>query len=242
MANPFISIIIPAHNEEERLPRALEQLYAFLNQQAYTFEVVVIENGSRDKTFEVGQEYAGKVPFLRIIHLEDSGKGLAIREGIFQTSGQFRFIADADFSMPVDEINRFLPPACSCDIAIASREAPGSIRYNEPFLRHMIGRGFNFLIRILVLPGLHDTQCGFKSFSAEAAEDIFHYQSLNGWSFDVEVLKVARLHGWKIKEVPIHWYYFPGSKVSILRDSIRMFNELLVIRRKAQRGDYDRKN
>jgi dolichyl-phosphate beta-glucosyltransferase len=242
LANPFISIIIPAHNEEKRLPRALEQLYVFLNQQVYTFEVVVIENGSRDKTLEVGQEFARKVPFLRVIHLDDSGKGLAIREGISRTSGQFRFIADADFSMPVEEINHFLPPACSCDIAIASREAPGSVRHNEPFLRHLIGRGFNLLIRILVLPGLHDTQCGFKCFRTDAAEDIFQYQSLNGWSFDVEVLKVARLHGWEIMEIPIHWYYFPGSKVSIFRDSIRMFYELLVIRRNARRGEYDRKN
>jgi len=242
LTNPYISIIIPAHNEEDRLPLALEKVYTFLNQQTYTFEVVVIENGSQDRTLQVGQEFAGKVPHLRIIHMDENGKGLAIREGIFASSGQYRFIADADFSMPVDEINNFLPPACNCDIAIASREAPGSARYNEPFFRHIIGRVFNLLIRILVLPGLQDTQCGFKCFRAEVAEDIFHYQSLNGWSFDVEVLKVARLHGWKIQEIPIHWYYFPGSKVSIIRDSIRMFFELTVIRRNASRGEYDRKN
>lgn len=242
MTDPFLSVIIPAHNEEERLPRALEQLFAFLNQQSYTFEVLVVENGSRDKTLQVGQEAARKNASLRIIHLDESGKGRAVREGIAQTSGQYRFIADADFSMPVGEINRFLPPACNCDIAIASREAPGSIRYKEPFLRHLVGRGFNLLIRRLVLPGLHDTQCGFKCFRSEAAEDIFQYQSLNGWSFDVEVLKVARLHGWSITEIPIPWYYFPGSKVNILRDSLRMFQELLVIRRNTARGEYDRKN
>lgn len=242
MIKPFLSIIIPAYNEENRLPDALEQLFSFLNKQNYTFEVVVIENGSSDNTLQVGQEFAKILPSLRIIHLDEKGKGRAIREGISQTNGQYRFIADADFSMPVEEINLFLPPDCDCNIAIASREAPGSIRYNEPFLRHLVGRGFNLLIRLLVLPGLHDTQCGFKCFSSEAAEDIFSYQSLTGWSFDVEVLYVARLHGWKIKEVPIHWYYFPGSKVNILRDSIRMFQELLVIRHKARRGEYDRKN
>lgn len=242
MTHPFLSIIIPAHNEEARLPHSLEQVYVFLNSQPYTSEVVVVENGSHDQTLLVGQELARHLPNLRIIHLDKSGKGLAIRNGIFATSGQYRFIADADFSMPVEEINLFLPPACDSDIAIASREAPGAIRYNEPPFRHFTGRVFNLLIRMLVLPGLHDTQCGFKCFRGDVAEDIFRYQSLNGWSFDVEVLRVARLHGWQITEIPIHWSYFPGSKVSILRDSIRMFIELLTICRNARRGDYDRKS
>jgi dolichyl-phosphate beta-glucosyltransferase len=238
---PYLSIIIPAHNEAARLPGALEQVFKFIDQQAYSTEVLVIENGSHDQTLQVGQEYAKSHPNLRILHLDESGKGRAIRQGIFETHGKYRFIADADFSMPVEEINHFLPPACDVDIGIASREAPGSIRYNEPPFRHFTGRVFNLLIRWLVLPGLHDTQCGFKCFREEAANDIFRYQSLNGWSFDVEVLKVARLHGWQIKEIPIRWYYFPGSKVSIIRDSIKMFFELLAIRRNARRGDYDHK-
>ena len=242
MTNPFLSIIIPAHNEADRLPRALEQLTTFLDRQTYTFEILVVENGSQDKTLQVGQEYAGRVPHVRTLHLDGKGKGLAVREGIFQTRGKYRFITDTDFSMSVDEINAFLPPACNADVAIASREAPGSKRYNEPVLRHLTGRMFNLMIRLLVLPGVHDTQCGFKCFRAEAAEDIFHYQTLNGWSFDVEVLKVARLHGWQIQEIPIRWNYFPGSKVSIIRDSVRMFMELLIIRRNARRGDYARKD
>ena len=241
MTQPFLSIIIPAYNEEARLPTSLEKLYAFLNSQAYTFEVVVVENGSRDRTLQVGQEIASRLQNLRIIHLDESGKGRAIREGMLASSGQYRFIADADLSMPVDEINLFLPPVCECDIAIASRETPGSVRYNEPSLRHFTGRVFNLLIRLLVLPDLNDTQCGFKCFRGDVAEDIFRYQTLNGWAFDVEVLKVARLHGWQIKEIPVQWYYFPGSKVSIVRDSIRMLIDLLTILRNARRGDYDRK-
>jgi dolichyl-phosphate beta-glucosyltransferase len=241
LTHPFISIIIPAYNEEARLPSSLEQLYAFLDSQPYTFEVVVVENGSQDRTLQVGQEFATRLPNLRIIHMDESGKGLAVRQGIFSSSGQYRFIADADFSMPVDEINLFLPPVCDSAIAIASRETAGSVRYNEPFFRHFTGRVFNLLIRLLVLPDLHDTQCGFKCFRGDAAEDIFRYQSLNGWAFDVEVLKVARLHGWQITEIPVHWSYFPGSKVSIIRDSIRMLIELMTIRRNARRGDYDRK-
>jgi len=241
LTHPFLSIIIPAYNEEARLPTSLEKLYAFLNSQAYTFEVVVVENGSQDRTLQVGQEFANRLQNLRIIHIDESGKGLAIKQGILATSGQYRFIADADLSMPVDEINLFLPPACECDIAIASRETPGSVRYNEPPFRHFTGRVFNLLIRLLVLPGLDDTQCGFKCFRGDVAEDIFQYQTLNGWAFDVEVLKVARLHGWRIKEIPVHWYYFPGSKVNIIRDSIHMLIELLTILRNARRGDYDRK-
>lgn len=241
MTHPFLSIIIPAYNEEARLPTSLEKLYAFLNSQTYTFEVVVVENGSQDRTLQVGQEFASRLQNLRIIHIDERGKGLAVKQGILATSGQYRFIADADFSMPVEEINFFLPPACECDIAIASRETPGSVRYNEPNYRHFTGRVFNFLIRLLVLPDLHDTQCGFKCFRGDVAEDIFRYQTLSGWAFDVEVLKVARLHGWQIKEIPVHWFYFPGSKVSIMRDSMRMLIEMLTILRNARRGDYDRK-
>jgi len=241
LTHPFLSIIIPAYNEEARLPTSLEKLYAFLNSQTYTFEVVVVENGSQDRTLQVGQEIASRLQNLRIIHIDERGKGLAVKQGILATSGQYRFIADADFSMPVEEINFFLPPACECDIAIASRETPGSVRYNEPNYRHFTGRVFNFLIRLLVLPDLHDTQCGFKCFRGDVAEDIFRYQTLSGWAFDVEVLKVARLHGWQIKEIPVHWFYFPGSKVSIMRDSMRMLIEMLTILRNARRGDYDRK-
>ena len=241
MTPPFLSIIIPAYNEELRLPTSLEKLYAFLDSQRYTFEVVVVENGSHDRTLQVGQELASRLKNLRILHLEESGKGLAIRKGMQATSGQYRFIADVDFSMPVEEINLFLPPECDSEIAIASRETPGSIRFNEPPFRHFTGRVFNFLIRLLVLPDLHDTQCGFKCFRGDVAEDIFQYQTLKGWAFDVEVLKVARLHGWKIKEIPVHWYYVPGSKVHIIRDSMRMLIELLTILRNARKGLYDRK-
>lgn len=241
MPQPFLSVIIPAYNEESRLPGALERLFEFLGHQTYSAEVLVVENGSSDRTLQVGQEFCSEHPNLKVIHLPQRGKGLAIQAGMAAATGQFRFIADADFSMPVEEINLFLPPACDCDIAIASREAPGAVRIQEPAFRHLTGRVFNGLIRLLVLPGLDDTQCGFKCFRAEAAQDVFRYQTLGGWAFDVEVLHVARLHGWHISEVPIHWQYFPGSKVSIFRDSIRMFLDLLTIRRNTRLGLYARK-
>jgi glycosyltransferase involved in cell wall biosynthesis len=235
----FLSIVIPAHNEETRLPRALGQAFKFLESQKYASEVIVVENGSSDRTLEVAHRAISNFPSLRVLHEDQPGKGRAIRRGVLEAQGEYRFLADADFSMPVEEINRFLPPASSCDIAIASREAPGAIRYDEPAYRHLTGRVYNYLIRSLVLPGLQDTQCGFKCFRATVAEDIFCFQTLTGWSFDIEVLYIARQRGYTIAEVGIPWYYNPGSKVNVLHDSWRMFFDLLTIRRNARRGVYD---
>jgi dolichyl-phosphate beta-glucosyltransferase len=164
----FLSIIIPARNEEARLSRALGQVFAFLDRQEYPTEVVVVENGSQDRTLEVAQKFTHHFPNLRVFHEDQAGKGLAIRRGILEARGAYRFIADADFSMPAKEINRFLPPACTSDIVIASREAPGAVRYDEPGYRHLTGRIFNLMIRMLVLPGLADTQCGFKCFASRS--------------------------------------------------------------------------
>lgn len=141
--------------------------------------------------------------------------------------------------MPIEEIYRFLPPSCEYEVAIASREAPGAVRYNEPYYRHLSGRVFNLLIRRLVLPGLQDTQCGFKCFRDRVVEDIFQYQTMNGWSFDVELLVIARRHGYPIQEIGIPWTYSRGSRVNVLRDSWRMALDLLTIRRNARQGIYD---
>jgi dolichyl-phosphate beta-glucosyltransferase len=236
---PFLSIIIPARNEETRLPRALGQVFEFLEKQTYSFEVLVVENGSQDRTLEIARDFARTFPGLRILHEELPGKGRAVRRGVQEALGNYRMVADADFSMPVDQINRFLPPLCTSDISIASREAAGARRYNEPGFRHLTGRVYNFWIRSLVLPGLQDTQCGFKCFRDSVAEAIFPRQTLTGWSFDVELLAIARLHGYSICEIGIPWYYNPGSKINVLHDSSRMFLDLLQIRRNLRRGIYD---
>jgi len=240
LKSPFLSIIIPAYNEENRLPHALGQVFAFLEQQSYAAEVLVVENGSTDGTLQLAQQYTQDYPNLRVFHEPGRGKGLAIRRGMAEARGEYRFVCDVDLSMPVEEINHFLPPALTdFDIAIASREAPGAVRYNEPYYRHLTGRVFNYLIRLLVLPGIQDTQCGFKCFRAAVAVDVFRCQTLTGWSFDVEILYIARRHGYRIAEVPIRWHYSPESKIHILRDSWRMFRDLLTIRQNAQRGAYD---
>jgi len=238
----FLSIVIPAHNEESRLPGTLEQVFAFLKKQTFSSEVIVVENGSSDRTFEIAQKYAKQHANLRVIQNDWRGKGRAIQRGVKEALGGYVFLCDADLSMPIDEISKFLPPQLqNVDIAIASREAPGAVRYNEPYYRHFTGRVFNTLIRLLVLHNLQDTQCGFKCIRAEVARDIFRYQTLTGWAFDVELLFIAHRHGYNIVEVPINWYYNADSKISVFRDSLRMFLDLLAIRRNAWRGLYDPK-
>jgi glycosyltransferase involved in cell wall biosynthesis len=234
--------VIPAHNEENRLPGTLEQLFEYLEKQAFPYEVIVVENGSSDSTYEIARAFAAGHTAFRVIQNDRRGKGLAVRRGMREARGEFLFFCDADLSMPVEEIGKFLPPQLDgMDIAIASREAPGSVRYDEPYYRHLTGRVFNTLIRLLVLPGLQDTQCGFKCIRAEVAGDIYPYQTLTGWAFDVELLYIARHRGYRIVEIPIHWYFNDDSKISVLRDSLRMFLDLLKIRRNARRGLYDRK-
>jgi glycosyltransferase involved in cell wall biosynthesis len=238
MSNPHLSIIIPAHNEESRLPDTLEQVVRFIESQSYQSEVLVVENASSDKTLEIARGFESRYPIIRALHENLPGKGRAVQAGMLAARGEYRFFADADLSMPIGEVNRFLPPAVEAPIVIASREAPGAIRYDEPGYRHITGRVFNSLIRALVLPGLQDTQCGFKMFRAEVAEDLFKRQTLMGWSFDVELLYIASLRGLQIVEIPIPWYFNPDSKVNVLRDSWRMFRDLLLIRRNGRLGKY----
>jgi len=240
--DPFLSIIIPAYNEESRLPNTLEQVFHFLGKQSFQSDVIVVENGSTDKTFGVAQKFADQHKNLRVIHNQERGKGGAVQRCVLEAHGEYVFICDADLSMPVGEISKFLPPALKdFDIAIGSREAPGAVRYNEPYYRHLTGRVFNMLIRFMVLPNLQDTQCGFKCLRARVARDIFPFQTLTGWAFDVELLYIAHHHGYHILEIPVDWYFNADSKVRVLRDSWRMFIDLLVIRRNAMRGRYDHK-
>ena len=239
METPFLSLIIPAHNEANRLEEALQKVEGFIRQQDYSVEVILVENASSDATVEIARNCQLRLPHLRLLCLEQPGKGNAVREGMLAARGAYRFMADTDFSMPIDEINRFFPYLeAGADIAIGSREAPGAQRIGEPYQRHLVGRVFNTLVRWLVLPGVQDTQCGFKCFTAAAAEAVFPKQTLEGWSFDVEILVIARELGLKVQEVPITWVYAEGSRVDVLRDSLRMARDQLYIRRQARRGVY----
>ncbi len=239
METPFLSLIIPAHNEANRLEEALQKVEGFIRQQDYSVEVILVENASSDATVEIARSWQQRLPQLRLLCLEQPGKGNAVREGTLAANGAYRFMADTDFSMPIEEINHFFPYLeAGADIAIGSREAPGARRIGEPYQRHLVGRVFNTLVRWLVLPGVQDTQCGFKCFTAAAAEAVFPKQTLEGWSFDVEILVIARELGLKVQEVPITWAYAEGSRVDVLRDSLLMARDLLYIRRQARRGVY----
>ena len=238
---PFLSIVFPAYNEALRLPDTLEKTLAFVNSQPYPIEIVIAENGSDDDTLVVAQRFAAQTDIVNVLHLDQAGKGRAVQAGMLAARGAYRFVCDVDLSMPITEIPRFLPPQMdSADIVIASREAPGSVRYNEPYYRHFIGRIFNNLVRLLVLPQLQDTQCGFKCFNAKAVETLFPLVTIPGWTFDVEVLAIAYQRGYRVQELPIPWYYHPHSKVKVVRDSIRMALDLIEIRRKLRNGTYER--
>jgi dolichyl-phosphate beta-glucosyltransferase len=220
----------------------LDEITAFLEAQPYQYEVVIIENGSADDTVGVARQYAERFPYIRFYQETARGKGLAVRRGMFEARGTYRFICDADLSMPIEEVNKFLPPALDgYDVAIASREATGSIRYDEPWHRHLIGRIFNLLIKLIAVRGFEDTQCGFKSFRDEAAEDLFGVQTLNGIGFDVELLFVAQKRGYRIVEVPIHWYYSTESRMRLVRDSFGALVDLFTIRRNWRQGVYARR-
>jgi len=237
--------VIPAHNEESRLPASLAQISAYMQGQDYAFEVIIVENGSKDRTFEVAKEFAESFNHICVIQSPDNmrGKGLAVKQGMLAAKGEWRFICDADLSMRIEDIVRFLPPASDgFDLIIASREALGAQRVDEPEYRHMIGRINNWIIKLAALDDFEDTQCGFKMFSRSAAIDLFGVQKMNGIGFDVELLYIAKRRGYKIKEVPITWYYDPYSTMRLWDDSINMLREIWEIRQNWRRGDYEKRD
>jgi dolichyl-phosphate beta-glucosyltransferase len=238
---PLLSIVIPALNEATRLPGTLDQIDNFLKQQSYRYEVIVVENGSTDDTVGVVERFAQTHPYVRLFAGEPRGKGRAVKRGMLEACGEYRFICDADLSMPIEELAQFLPPIRDkYDVAIGSREAKGATRYNEPTHRHLMGRINNFLIKLIALQGFEDTQCGFKSFSRKAAEDLFNVQRMNGIGFDIEVLFIAQKRGYKIVEVPIDWYYNSDSKMRLIQDSLGIIREMFEIRRNWNDGLYNK--
>jgi len=236
---PLLSIVIPAYNEEARLPESLRAVADYAARKTFPVEVIVVDNNSADRTGAIVGEFAAEFPFMRGLFEGTQGKGAAVRTGMLAARGQYRFFCDADLSMPIDEVDKFLPPqARDFDIAIGSREVAGAVRYDEPWHRHLMGRVFNTIVRVLAVPRLQDTQCGFKMFRAEAAEALFPLQTMNGWSFDVELLYAAQQRGLRIIEIPVHWYYKANTRIKPVRHSIEMFTEVLKIRRNGRRGLY----
>jgi dolichyl-phosphate beta-glucosyltransferase len=239
---PLASIIIPAYNEEKRMPASLRQVASFVRAQSEPIEVIVSDDGSQDSTATIVEGIAQEHPFVTLVRNPHGGKGAAVKAGITHGRGQYLIVSDTDLSVPIEEVPKFLPPILGgYDVAIASREAAGAQRVDEPGYRHMMGRVYNLLVRLIAVPRIQDTQCGFKAFRREVARDVFAYQTIDGWGFDVEILFIAQRFGYDIVEVPVVWYYGAESKVSPVRDTIRMFRELLQVRRNGRAGLYNRK-
>ena len=243
----FLTVVLPAYNEETRLPPTLVRVADFLRVQPYNAEVLIVENGSTDRTSTVVEEFiAAHVrpddPFVMTLLHSPKGKGNAVRQGVAAARGEYILISDTDLSVPIEATPRFLPPQLDrrdYGIAIASREVAGAKRHGEPQYRHFMGRVFNFLVRWLAVPEINDTQCGFKCFGREAARRVFPLQRINGWGFDVELLYIAQRHGIPIVEIPVDWYYRDESRVRPVQDTVTMVAELLRIRRNGRAGLYD---
>jgi dolichyl-phosphate beta-glucosyltransferase len=240
MERPLLSIVVPAYNEERRLPQTLPRIVNFVQAQEYEGEVIVVDDGSTDGTVRVVEEIASQAPFVTLIRNEHRGKGYSVKTGALTAKGEHVFLCDADLSMPIDEVSKFVPPALEhYDVAIGSREIAGAKRYDEPYYRHLMGRVYNALVRLLAVRGFQDTQAGFKCFTRDTVHDVFPYQTMEGFGFDVEVLFIAQKRGYRIVEVPINWYYMSHSRVNPIGDSVRMFREILQVRLNNWQGKYD---
>ena len=236
MNDPDLSVVIPAFNEAGRLPRTLERLTAFLRGWGRSYEILVADDGSADGTAERARAAGATV--LRDDH--NRGKGHAVRRGMLAARGQRRLMTDADLSTPIEELPRLMARMEEgFDVVIGSRALPGStIEVHQPWYRENMGRVYNLFVRALALPGLHDTQCGFKLWSARAARESFAAARLDGFSFDVEALYLARKRGYRIAEVPVVWRNDAASRVGLGGGS-RAFPDLLRIRWHDWRGRYE---
>jgi len=236
-----VSIVVPAFNEALRIGSTLDDLANFLDRQPWRWEVRVVDDGSADNTCQVVEDYRRRHDNIVLQREPHRGKGGAVKAGLLAATAGFRFICDADLSMPVTELPRFLPPVLqNFDVAIGSREGVGARRVGEPLIRHVAGRIFNYAVQRLTVPGINDTQCGFKMFTAAAVAAIFPRVTVDGWAFDIEVLSIARARGMRIVEVPIEWHYRRASQLNLVSDGASMFSELLRIRARARGGVYGR--
>ncbi|MBM4123561.1 MAG: glycosyltransferase family 2 protein [Nitrospira sp.] len=242
---PHLSVVIPAYNEAGRILPYLADISAYLAPRAIPYEILVVDDGSRDDTAALVETFQTHQPSIRLLRLpHNRGKGYAVRTGMNQARGKFRLFADADGATPIQELER-LEAAIGhgADIAIGSRLlASRDSRYKVKarWHRSVSGNLFNWFVQHLGVPGIRDTQCGFKLFRGAVADNLFSVARINGYGFDLELLYIAQRRGYKIAEVPINWTDQPGSKVRVLRDGLRMFGELLTVRRNDAQGLYER--
>lgn len=226
---PHLSVIIPAYNEEKRLPTTLESVHAFLSETGQDFEIIVVDDGSSDSTKAVVNDFAGTHCSVRLIaHTPNMGKGYSVREGMLKAQGEYLLLDDADGASPIAEVVRLLSAIeAGADVAIGSRAKPGDETVVKALShRKHIGNTFNLIVQSSLLPGIQDTQCGFKLFKRDVAMDLFSIARLNRYAFDVEILYLARMKGYEIAEVPINWTNVEGSKINLVTDPMNMLFEI----------------
>jgi dolichyl-phosphate beta-glucosyltransferase len=239
---PDLSVIIPAYNEESRIGPTVRDIVGFCRAGRRAFEVILVDDGSRDGTTAVARVLSEEFPELRVIRLAaNHGKGYAVRTGVVNAIGRLVLFADADGATPIGEIERLESALESgVDIAIGSRALRDTgVQVQAKLYRHLIGRTFHLLVEWLADGGVKDTQCGFKLFRSTVAQDLFSRMRMNGFSFDVEVLVMARRKGYRVAEIPVNWTHRPGSKVRLTLDSLQMAADLVRIRAHCLRGEYE---
>lgn len=244
---PQLSIVIPAYNEERRLPQTLATIRAYVQQQPYHVEVLVADDGSDDATAAIAARYPG----VQVVSLDHRGKGFAVRAGALQARGKYILLCDADLAVPIEEWDKLKGHLDEGhDVVIGSREGQGAVRQGEPWYRHVMGRIFNFLVRCIAINGIQDTQCGFKALRYDVAMDLFrrvliygeNAQRIHGaavTAYDVELLFLAHRCGYRIAEIPVVWHYGVETKVDPTRDSLRNLRDVVQVRLNDWRGLYD---
>ncbi len=239
LAEPHLSIIVPAYNEEERLPRTLARLSEYYDSQSYDYDVAVVSDGSKDGTARVVNEFAAAHPKFQLIEYQPNrGKGYAVRKGMLEAKGDLVLFCDADLATPQEETEKLLAHMKDgADVAFGSRPmAESKLEIRQPLYRELLGRAFNRAVQTLAIRGVTDTQCGFKMFTRKACQDVFTRCKLDGFSFDFEALMIARDLGYRLDEVPIRWSHQEGSKVVLLRDGPRMLRDLVKLRVKGKQA------
>lgn len=258
-SNLYLSVIIPAYNEAERITRTLLDIHNYLSGQSYDYEILVLNDGSSDKTAEVVENLKSKVSNLRLVdNKKNHGKGYVVKQGMLEASGDIRLFTDADNSVSIDHFEKIQPYFCvgtgsqepdigsrgsDCyEVVIGSRRVKGAeIAVHQSFYKEWLGIGGNLIIRIFAVGGMSDTQVGFKAFSAKAAKDIFSRATISRWGFDFEALAIAKKLRYRIKEIPVRWINDPKSHVK-LGSYIKTLFETLKVRKNLWTGKYDRKN
>jgi dolichyl-phosphate beta-glucosyltransferase len=241
-----LSLVIPAHCEEKRLPVTLPRIRSYFDAQPHTWEIILVDDGSSDRTSEVAAELLQGMEHTILRNEPNAGKGASIRRGMLASRGAYALFSDADLSTPIEMIEKFWPEVeRGADVVFGSRALPESdLAIRQPLHREMMGRTFNLFVRMIVLPGVRDSQCGFKMFSRQAVERIFPLQRMDGFSFDVEILRLAREWEFQLAEVPVRWEDSPDSRVHPIRDSAAMLRDLFRVRRQIRRlrrtGTFDR--